>query len=167
MEKFTERITSMLREKLSLYQELRSLLGTEEKYIIEMDVAGLWAVTEQKKELAATLEKIIEEILELFKLQLLQTDIDTQSFQMSKVLGDLPISLEIKSELQKIVLAINACKEEISLLAIKNKRYVTEYLSVIDDIFSTVVNSTGKKQYSHSGHIIAGKDKHHLINAEV
>ncbi len=167
MEKFTEKIKGMLREKLALYQELLGLLETEKKYIIEMDVEELWTVTGQKKELAAAIEKLIKKILELFKTQSSQVNMDAQSFQLSKIISALPVSLKSKSELKKIGLAIKVCKEEISLLAIRNKRYITEYLSVIDDIFSTAVNSTDKKQYSHSGHIIAARDKHHLINAEV
>lgn len=167
MEKFTEKITNMLQETLSLYQALLDVLESEKKYIVEMDVAGVWAVTDRKKQLISGLEIIKEKIFDQFKPQLSQMEMDEDSFQVSKAINTLPISLQIKSELQKIILAIKGCKTEISLKAIENRHYVTEYLSVIGDIFSTVVNATDKKQYSHSGRIIAAKDKHHLIDAEV
>ncbi len=167
MEKFTEKITGMLQNKLSLYRELRNVLEVEKKYIVEMDVEGLWDVTERKKQLVFTIEELIGMILLQFKSQLYQIDMDTDSFQVSKVINALPLSLRVKSELKKIGLSIADCKNEISRRAIENKRYITEYLTVIDGIFSTVVSITGKKQYSHSGHIIAVKEKHHLIDAEV
>ncbi len=167
MEKFTEKITQMLQDKLSLYQELRTVLDSEKKYVVEMDVDGLWAVTERKKQLVSTIETLIKNILAQLKSQLYQIDMDADSFQVSKIINALPLSLKIKSELKKIGFSINDCKNEISLMAIENKRYITEYLTVIDGVFSTVVNITGKKQYSYSGHILAGKEKHHFIDSEV
>jgi flagellar biosynthesis/type III secretory pathway chaperone len=167
MEKFTEKISHLLQDKLSLYQELRNVLESEKKYVVEMDVDGLWAVTERKKQLVSTIETLIENILAQFKSQLYQIDMDADSFQVSTVINALPLSLRIKSELKKIGLSIKDCKNEISMMAIENKRYITEYLTVIDGIFSTVVNITGKKQYSYSGHILAGKEKHHFIDSEV
>ncbi len=167
MEKFTEKITSMLQEKLSLYQELINVLEVEKKYIVEMDVAGVWAVTDQKKQLISGLEKIKEKFLDLFKTHLFEKELDEGSFQVSKAIDRLPISMQIKSEIKKIIHDIHGCKTEISLRAGENKQYITEYLSVIDDIFSTVVSSTNRKQYSPSGHTIAVKDRQHLIDAEV
>ena len=37
MEKFTEKITSMLQDKLSLYQELRSVLEAENHFKLEIE----------------------------------------------------------------------------------------------------------------------------------
>lgn len=167
MEKFTEKITQMLQDKLSLYQDLRSLLESEKKCVVEMDVDGLWIVISRKKKLVSAIEKSIKNIFAQFKTQLYQSDMEAHSFQVSKVIDALPLSLKIKSELKKIVLSIDGCKNEIALMAIENKRYITEYLTVIDGIFSTVVSTTVKKQYSHSGHILPGKEKHHFIDSEV
>jgi len=167
MEKFTEKITGLLQDKLSLYQDLRNVIESEKKYVVEMDVESLWTAVEQKKQLVSAIEQLIETILARFKEQLYQIDMDTGSFQMSKLIDALPLPLRAKSELKKIGLSIDACKNEISLMAIENKRYITEYLTVIDGIFSTVVSTTVKKQYSPSGHIIPGKETHHLFDAEV
>ena len=70
-------------------------------------------------------------------------------------------------ELRKINLAVTTCKKQIARLAYENKNYINEYLAIIDGVFSTVLDTADKKQYSNSGTVLKNDDKNLLINTEV
>ena len=167
MEKFTAKIRSLLQDKLLYYQKLKTVIEEEKKYVVEMNVEKMWKTIAQKKELTTEIEGVIQEIKGLFETHLFPLQSDSETFQLSRAIEKIPTSPKARADLKAVCFSINACKEDISLLAKENKRYVAEYLSVIDGIFSTVVNFKRKSQYSHSGQMVSGKDNVSLINAEV
>ena len=48
-------------------------------------------------------------------------------------------------------------KAELAALASENKRYINEYLSVINGIFTTITDSENREQYTNAGMVL--KDK--------
>ena len=167
MEKIADNISGLLEDTLDLYQELRHLLEAEKKYIVEMDVQKLWKATDKKKTLANSLETVIEKILGQAKQYASHLEMTVTSFQVREIVSALPLTMRVKSKLKSIGNKIDACKHEIFLLANENKRYISEYLSVIDGIFATVVRPPAQEQYSQSGRILSSNDQNCLINAEV
>ncbi len=167
MEKIAGNISGLLEDTLDLYQELRHLLEAEKEYIVEMDVQKMWKVTDKKKTLANSLEMVIEKILGQAKQYASHLEMTVTSFQVREVVSALPLTMRVKAKLKNLGNKIDACKHEIFLLAHENKRYITESLSVIDGIFSTVVHPPGQEQYSQYGQIVSPKDRTCLINAEV
>ncbi len=167
MEKIAGNISGLLEDTLGLYQELRHLLEAEKEYIVQMDVQKLWKATDKKKHLANSLETIIEKILGQAKQYASHLEMTVASFQVREVVSALPLTIRVKSKLKNLGNKIDACKHEIFLLANENKRYITESLSIIDGIFSTVVRPSGQEQYSQSGRILSSNNGTCLINAEV
>ena len=162
MEKISGAIPDLLEEELGLYKTLQSVIEQEKAYIIDMDIEGLWASVDRKKELVEAIEKIRGRIKEL-----LPEAGGKEGWSLSRIVGNLPVMLAEKSRLKTLGLAVDACKNEITRLARENKRYITEYLSVIDGIFSTVVNLKNRDQYGRGGTINRPKDRPPLIKTRV
>ncbi len=165
MEKIARMIPDLLQEKLSLYEQLRAVVEREKTCIVDMDIQGMWAATEEKKRLVSAVEVILTRLRAQFSHRL--SHWDNQKMGVSDMVGFLPVSLEQKAALRRTIVRIKALKKEISILSTENRRYVTEYLSVITAILSTVTNSNAKKQYGRSGTMMPPKEATRLINAEV
>lgn len=167
MEKFADRIEQLLEEKLSLYKKLQRILEMEKTYVVDMDLDSLWITISKKKSLVLSIEYIRQKIICLFDEIYSGLKIDAQSFSLSYVINVLNVSSEKKAELKQIHLAINTCKKEITRQALDNKNFTNEYLTIIDGIFSTVLDTADKKGYNNSGTVLKKDGKNRLINAEV
>lgn len=159
MEKIAGTIPDLFEEELGVYRTLRAVIEQEKAYIIDMDINGLWASVDRKKELVAAIERIRERIRTLLP--------ENSRQGLAGMIGGLPLKPAEKSRLKALGIAVDACKQEIVRLAGENKRYITEYLSVIDGIFSTVVNLKNREQYGKGGTMQRPKDQPPLIRARV
>ena len=167
MEKFAYKIEQLLQEKLSLYEKLQNILEEEKTNVVDMDVDSLWVTVSRKKALALSIEDIKQKIIGLFDEIYSGLNIEAKSFSLSYIIKIMNVSPEKKDELRKIKLAITACKREIGRQATENKKFINEYLAIIDGVFSTVVNATDKKQYGNSGIVLKNDGRNRLINTEV
>ncbi len=167
MEKFADKIEQLLQKKLSLYEKIQNILLDEKAYIVDMNVDALWDTTSKKKSLSLSIEAIRHEITCLFNEFYSGLEMDTQAMKLSEVIKMLNVSSEKKSNLKKIVMAIDTLKDDIGMLASNNKNFISEYLSVIDGVFSTVLKRDNKKKYNNSGIVAQDSSNSLLINAEV
>lgn len=162
MEKIAGTIPELLEKELELYKTLQAVIEQEKAYIIDMDIEGLWASVDRKKELMEAIEKIREGIRGM-----LPDAGAKEGLTMTGIVGRLPLKLAEKARLKTLGFAVDACKKEITRLARENKKYITEYLSVIDGIFSTVVSLKNRDQYGNRGTVTRPKDQPPLIRARV
>lgn len=167
MEKIARKIEELLEEKLFLYQKLQSILEQEKIYIVNMDIDSLWITVSQKKSLILGIEDARQKIIHLLGKDALDPDKDTQSFNLTSVIKWMAVSSEKKAELEKIYLAVNTCKKEITRLASDNKNYIHESLGIIHSVFSTVLEDADKKGYNPSGTALHNNGKNRLIHAQV
>lgn len=168
MEKIAVEMSGLLQETLGLYQDLKFVLVTEKEYIQTMDVKNLWESTDKKKRLAKSIEEIVLKMLGQAKQYAIHLDMTVKNFTVRDVVSALPLRMQVKSKLKSLGDRIDACKKEISLLAYENKRYLTEYLTVIDGIFNTIRQAPAMNQYSKNGQVYApGQTTTRLIHAEV
>jgi hypothetical protein len=127
----------------------------------------LWTSTEKKKQLVRSIEAVTLKILDTAKGYAAHVDMSVRNFKVREVVSALPLRIRVKSKLKALGQKIDACKKEISLLAYENKKYIVEYLSVVDGIFSTLRQGAGQDQYSKSGQIYQPDPPTRLINAQV
>jgi hypothetical protein len=167
MEKLADKIANLLGETLFLYKDLQDVLEREKKHIVDMDVDSLWVTIARKRQMAVSLTALNQKMHHLLEQRALELNMDSTAFKLSDLIKRLPVSPALKSSLRKRQFALEAYKKEISIKARANKTYIDQYLSVINDIFSTVVNTVDRNQYNHSGVFSEGKEKKRLINAEV
>lgn len=167
MEKIAGDMSGLLQETLDLYQDLKSVLVSEKQYIKDMDVKSLWDSTDRKKKLVRSIEDVVLKILSQAKQYAAHFEMTVQNFVVRDVVSALPLRMKVKAGLKTLGARIDACKKEISLLAYENKRYLVEYLSVIDGIFTTIRQSSGTDQYRKNGQVYSPGETTRLINAEV
>ena len=166
MEKLAEKIGNILEETLSSYKELQRVLELEKGYIIEMSIDSMWETIARKKQIALKLGKLKEKIQPLFGKRAIEVHMDTENFKLPDFIKKMPDSEVVKSNLRKIGLALETCKQNVENLAAANKKYIDEHLSVINEIFSLFADTSRKKQYNNAGNLLETKEKNRLINAE-
>ena len=167
MEKIAHKIERLLQKKLSLYQELQSILELEKTYVVDMDIDSLWVTISKKKSLVLAIENVKQEIICLLSQGYSGLNMDAEPFSLSYVIKLLNVSSEKKAELEKLHLAVNTCKKEIARQASDNKNYIHEYLNIINGVFSTVLEGADKKGYNHSGTVLHDNGKNRLLHAQV
>ncbi|MFH2060647.1 MAG: flagellar export chaperone FlgN [Pseudomonadota bacterium] len=167
MENFTANIENLLNKKLSLYRQINDLLKEEREYIVSMDVTSLWKSSDQKKQLTDQIQAVKKEVLTSLKGRLNIDNLDIRSFSISYLIRVMPLSKPEKNRFRQVKLAIDIEKDELKQVAIDNKKYVQEYLLVIDDIMSVFVDNSKQAQYSHTGTMPSTKNSNCLIHAEV
>lgn len=167
MENFTPDIEKMMNEKLNLYRQLNLVLKTERDFIVNIDVDSLWKTSEQKSRITRKIETIREQILYYLEDKFGTGDMDVRSFSVSYLIRTLPLPGPLKINLGKIKQALENEKNELAQTAIDNKKYVQEYLLVIDDIMSVVVDNSRQAAYDPEGGMPKGKKSNCLIHAAV
>jgi flagellar biosynthesis/type III secretory pathway chaperone len=158
MEKSFEQLAHLLTRKLDLYRNLEQLLEDEKHHIISMDLEQLWDAVNQKNQVTARIQAVRKKMTE-------RAAHGTGS--LKDIIAAAPLSLERKSELKEIVCRIDTCKKEITVRAAQNKRYLSQYLTVIDDVFATIFSCAKDKQYSYSGQVSPAEARPNLIRTEV
>ncbi|MCD4720738.1 MAG: flagellar protein FlgN [Desulfobacula sp.] len=167
MENFTPDIEDMLNEKLGLYKQLNALLREEREFIVTIDVDSLWKSSEQKRKITQKIQGVREKILYHLEEKFGTNDMDIRSFSVSYLIRTIPVPKEVKIKFRQIKLAIENEKNELVQVAFENKKYVQEYLLVIDDVMSVAVDNSEYAQYSHTGIKPNTKTSNCLIYAEV
>ena len=171
MENFTteliNEIECFLSKKLSLYKELNSVLEKERNIIVNMDIDSLWKSAEEKKKLTEDIQKIREKILCILSEHKGFEDIDINSFSVSYLINTICVPKQCKKGFKKIKRQLEQEKQKLTNIAIENKKYVQEYLSVIDDIIFVAAKDVPHSSYSFTGEAAKLKTSNSLISAEV
>lgn len=167
MEKFAHRFEAMLRDLLLVYKDLKKKFEQEKKFIMDMDVDSIWKITHQKRQFALKIEQTRENILSLLEENNVLLDRELRPFSLSHIINSLAFPVRVKSDLKKIKVELDMVKSELASMASENKRYVNEYLSVIDGVFATIIGSDNKEKYNKAGRILKDKTQKYLIRAEV
>jgi len=152
METFAYNIEKLLQKKLKIYSELASLMEAETGYIVKMDVNSLWRASTRKKELASEIERLRNSII--FLLSEKQIDhgaMEVRNFDVSHLISILPLSSRNKAELEMVKIAIEGKKNEIRQTASSNRKYIQEYLGVIDGVISTITGNVKQHSYGRRG----------------
>ena len=158
MENTCEQLAHLLTGKLDLYRNLEQLLEDEKNHIISMDLEQLWGAVNQKNHLTADIQAVREKLIS-------RTNNGESSIR--DIIAAAPLPLDQKSELKELACRIDACKREIAVRAAQNKQYLSQYLSVIDDVFATIFSCAKDKQYSYSGQVAPAEARPNLIRTEV
>lgn len=166
MESSADRIANLINDKILLFKDLVEILKDEKNSIVDIDVDSLWAFSEKKQKIASKIENIRKEILEILTDEKIHHDMELSSFRLSKVLDLIPS--ETKERLTQANVTIILLKKEVNHLATENKKFIQEYLGVMDELIGTISNVGdpppvyGKTKY-------AGKKKRssYMLNTEV
>ena len=139
MKAFGSTIETLFQEKILLYGELLEVLEQEKLSITEIDIEGLWGISEKKQKIASKIEDIRQKIIQTLKDVSPFPDVDDDQFSISQILPMVPS--EMAERLKKTHLTMVSLKNNIRALLSHNKRFVGEYLSVLDELIGIITDS--------------------------
>ncbi len=141
MKAFGLTIETLFHEKILLYGDLLDVLEQEKKSITEIDIEGLWGISEKKQQIASKIEDIRKKIIHTLKDASPShgMDVDEDQFEISRILSVVPS--EIAERLKKVHVTLISLKNNIQVLLSENKRFVGEYLNVLDDLIGIITDS--------------------------
>ncbi len=167
MEKIACDIAQMLNEKLSLYKKLNALLQREKDCIVNIDIDALWKISGEKKKIVLKIHGLKEKIIESVRQESCAKDPDAGEFGLSYLLRSLALSSDARKQLRQIKLGLDREKNELNRAAADNKKYVQEYLMVIDDIMSVFAGEAENPRYRNTGTMPDSRVSNCLIHAKV
>lgn len=139
MESSANPVSTLINEKILLYQDLVEVLQQEKKTIRETDVDALWDFTQKKQTIARKIEDLRGKILSFLDMLEITHGMDAASFKMEKVMALLPREMETSVKQQQFTLS--GLKFQVRELARGNKAFVEEYLNVLDEMITIIANA--------------------------
>lgn len=167
MEKFAYEIEQLIQKTLFLYEKIYEVLLKEKIHIVDMNVDALWETISRKKSLVMSIEAIKQEAVCLFNQTYPGLEKDATVLTFPYIVRIMNIPCEKKEELRKLILSIDTIKSDIKGLASENSKFINDHLSVIDGIFSTIINRTDKGNYGSFGNFFKQDGENRLISAKV
>ena len=167
MEKTAYEIEELLQEKLSCYHRLEETIKGETKAIAAMDLDSLWQSAAIKKQVAARVEALREEIISKLETSSLDMGMDKNAFSLAYMIESLPLSNRAKSGLRTLKLNINTIKKQVLKQAEFNQVQVRKHLMAVDDIMSVIGDNSSQSQYTGRGMVPGSKRQNCIIRAEV
>jgi len=151
MKAFGLTIETQFHEKILLYRDLLDVLEQEKKSITEIDIESLWEISEKKQRIASKIENIRKKIVHTLKDSSPSPDVDEDRFELSRIMSVVPS--EIAERLKKAHVTLVSLKNNIQVLLSENKRFVGEYLNVLDELIGIITDSGKPNQ-------VYGKDRY-------
>lgn len=151
MKTFGLTIETLFHEKILLYRDLLDILEQEKKSITEIEIEQLWEISEKKKKIASQIENTNQKIIDTLKEASLPLDADEDQFDVSQILAAVPT--EVSERLRKAHMTLISMKNDVQAVLSANKRYVGEYLSVLDELIGIITDSGKPNQ-------VYGKDRY-------
>ena len=139
MKAFGLTIETLFHEKILLYGDLLDVLEQEKKSITEIDIEGLWGISEKKQQIASKIENIKKKIILTLKDASPSSDVGEDQFEISQILSVVPS--EIAERLKKVHVTLLSLKNDVQVFLSENKRFVGEYLNVLDDLIGIITDS--------------------------
>ena len=167
MEKIAHRLEELFGRKLSLYRELKHTFEQERKNVTEMDVDGLWKTVAQKNNILKDIQALRNTILSFLKDNRIRSFPDANAFNVKAIIDRVPGSDKEKSGMNQIFTELALVKQELASIALGNRRMITEHLSVINGVFSTITRIENRDQYTPAGNISGNRPANSLIRAQV
>ena len=153
-------IETLFHEKILLYGELLDVLEQEKKSITEIDIESLWRISERKQQLASKIDGIRKKIIRTLKDAAPSSEVNEDRFEISQILPMVPS--DIGERLKKVQVTLITLKNHIQVLLSENKRFVGEYLNVLDELIG-IITDTGRSGETYGKDRYTGKLNSHLL----
>ena len=161
MESCVAEIEALVQEKISLYRALLATVQQEREILLASDVDTLWHISKKKQALASEIEGIRRKILVALSEDSIAHDMSVSGFQISKILPLLPA--KSCSLLHTLNVTLNILNDSINGLVKENRRFVEEYLGMVNDLVGIITGAGQPASVSTNGRCIEGRNQPHLL----
>lgn len=166
MESSAARIENLLNEKILLFQDLVEVLKDEKKSIVEIDVDKLWAFSQKKQTIASAIEAIIHQIIGVLDEAAIDHAMNVKTFSVGKMIEKM--EPEKTDRLGKQHISLILIKKRVHALASENKKFITEYLGVMDELIGMISNiGDHTPVYDNNRFNKRSKKTTYMLNTEV
>ena len=166
MESPVERIERLLNDKIFLFQELLDILKDEKKSIVEIDVDKLWAFSKKKQVVASKIEDIRKDILHILDQAAFVHEMTLDTFSVAKIIE--LTGLNAHAPMNQLNVTLILLKKRVQAIAKENKKYVQEYLGVMDELIGTIADMGEKNSvYENTRYPRKHKKTSYMLNTEV
>lgn len=167
MEKSTDGIQTLLKEKLACYQQLHLILKAEKKAIGDIDLGMIWETTKAKKDLAGKIETLRNNLLEICQNDFPGMNKKDDSFSLTELVHALPMANKHKKDIRQLKRTIDKEKEIVAHFIKSNQIQVKKHLSVVDNIMDLIGNNVTQARYTGKGMVTQKRKNNCLFMAQV
>ncbi len=167
MEKKMRGLEEIFENKIMLYQDLSIILEKEKECLPSGDIELLWSLSDKKHSIITQITEQRMKILGILCEAGISHDMNSTTFKLSRLLHLLPP--DTTNRLRQYNVPLMKIKDQINFMARENRRFVEEYLEVLDEMIGIITNA-GKclPVYGSNMHGAAKKEKTNLfIHQEV
>ncbi len=167
MEKEMRRLEEIFENKIMLYQDLSIILEKEKECLPAGDVEALWSLSDKKHSIITQIAEQRMKTLSILCEAGISHDMNSTTFKLSRLLDLLPPDATLR--LRQYNVPLMKIKDQINFMARENRRFVEEYLEVLDDMIGIITNAGKSAQvYGNDRNNEAKKEKTNLfIHQEV
>ena len=167
MEKAADSIQTLLKEKLTCYQQLNLVLKAEKKAIATIDLGMVWETTRAKKDLAGKIEELRNNIFVVCRNYFPGMDTKTDPFSLGALVHALPLPNKSKDDIRQLKRRIDKEKDIVAHFIKSNQIQVKKHLSVADNIMALIGNNAAQARYTGKGMVTQARKAHCLFMAQV
>ncbi|MDY0361777.1 MAG: flagellar export chaperone FlgN [Desulforegulaceae bacterium] len=165
MSGITENIKKIFQEKKALYLKLLSVLDEEREILKKSDIDALWKMNDIKNDIASDIEKLRQEIINILNSARIKNTLEVKNFNLDELLGLFQNQEEYKT-LFSSAADIKNLRTKVYNSQSVNRRFVEEYLGMLEELVSVIANNGFNKTYSRKNSYPA-KSGGLILNREV
>lgn len=156
MENEMRRLEEIFENKIMLYKDLSTLLEKEKECLPSGDVEVLWSLSDKKHSIITQIAEQRMKILGILCEAGISHNMNSTTFKLSSLLDLLPH--DNTHRLRQYNVPLMKIKDQINFMARENRRYVEEYLEILDDMIG-IFTSAGKPAHVYGNNMNRGAKK--------
>ncbi|MBA4366065.1 MAG: hypothetical protein C0403_00300 [Desulfobacterium sp.] len=166
METSINDIETLFYQKIETYEQLVDLFTQERKSLESADIEAMWRYSDQKQKISNRIVEIRMCILTILNKFGILHDMNATTFHTPKIISLVP--KKQGRNLQKIYVSLITIKNKVRALSEENKKFVEDYLGILDELIGIITNAGKPKPvYDSMRNCNAGKKTNLLLHKEV
>jgi len=166
METSINDIETLFYNKIEAYEQLVEIFTQEKKSLESADIEAMWRYSDQKQKISNRIVEIRMCILTILNKFGILHGMDATTFHTPKIIS--LISGKQRQNLQKIYVSLIMIKNKVRLLSEENKKFVEDYLGILDELIGIITNAGKPKPvYDNMSNHNGVKKTNLLLHKEV
>lgn len=166
METSIHDIETLYYKKIETYEQLVEICTQEKNSLESADIEAMWRYSDQKQKISNRIVEIRMCILTILNKLGILHGMDATTFHTPKIISLVP--RKQRQNLQKIYVSLIGIKNRVRLLSEENKKFVEDYLGILDELIGIITNAGKPKPvYDNMSNCNGVKKTNLLLHKEV